>query len=184
MTLIKCFDASDQIPSTVPAGCEACLGYIGGGQALHTWTLQQWDQFGGLIQFPCWIADFGASPAGQGSQAGTAARELGWRDGRAIVLDMEAVNDQKFLSAWAGVVRKAKFTPVWYGSRVSSGQAAGYLRWLADPDGIAALEPGFDAVQYAWNVQVAGGVVDLSVVDSKLAALGGRGRRKKAGASG
>jgi hypothetical protein len=178
MSLIKCFDASDQIPSAVPAGCEACLGYIGGVRALHTWTLEQWDRFGRLLQFPCWIADFGGDPAGQGGQAVTAARELGWRTGRAIVLDMESVNDQKFLTAWAGEVRKARYVPVWYGSRVYAGQAAEYMRWLADPDGVAALEPGFDAVQYAWNVQAAGGVVDLSVVDSKLAALGGRGRRK------
>jgi hypothetical protein len=178
MSLIKCFDASDQIPASAPAGCEACLGYIGGTQALHTWTPQEWQRFGHLIQFPCWVPDFGDDPGLQGSQAAEAAARLGWRGGRAIILDMEAVDDRSFLSAWAAEVRKAEFTPVWYGSRVHSGQAARYRRWLADPDGIAALEHGFDAVQYAWNVQVPGGVVDLSVVDSRLAAMGGRGRRR------
>lgn len=178
MSLIKCFDASDQIPPAAPAGCEACLGYIGGPQALHTWTLEQWQQFGSLIQFPCWVADFGADPSGQGTQAAQAAARLGWKGTRAIVLDMEAVNDPGFLTAWAAEVRKARFTPVWYGSAVASGQASEYMRWLADPGGIAGLQPGFDAVQYDWNVQVPGGVIDLSVVDSRLAAHGGRGVRK------
>jgi hypothetical protein len=177
MSLLKCFDASDQLPASAPRGCEACLGYIG-GTALHTWTLQQWQQFGHLIQFPCWGADFAGNPVQQAAAAAKTASKLGWSHGRAIILDMEAVEDEQFFTAWAGQVRKARFTPVWYGSRDSSGQAAGYIRWLADPDGIAALQPGFDAVQYAWNVAEAGGLVDLSVVDSRLAALGGRGPRK------
>jgi hypothetical protein len=177
MSLIKCFDASGEIPSSTPDGCEACLGYIGGAAA-HVWTLPEWKRFGHLIQFPIWVADFSGDPATQGSDAAKAATKLGWRGARAIVLDMETVNDPKFLSAWAAEIRKAKFTPAWYGSRVYSAQAAGYLRWLADPDGIASLQPGFDAVQYSWNVKVPGGVVDLSVVDSKFAAKGGRGPRR------
>jgi hypothetical protein len=178
MALIKCFDASDQIPSAAPPGCEACLGYIGGTAALHTWTLQEWQRFGQLIQFPCWMADFSGDPGKQGSQAAEAATKLGWRAKRAIILDMEAVNDPSFLSAWAAEVRKADFTPVWYGSLVYSAQASAYVRWLADPDGVAGLQPGFHAVQYDWNVAVPGGVVDFSVVDSELARMGGRGRRR------
>jgi Domain of unknown function (DUF1906) len=177
MSLIKCFDASDQIPSSAPSGCEACLGYVGGPEALHTWTLEEWQRFGNLIQFPCWVADFAGDPAGQGSQAAAAAAGLGWHRSRAIILDMESVNDASFLSAWAAAVKKAGFTPVWYGSREYCAQATDYMRWLADPDGIDALETGFDAVQYSWNVQVPGGVIDLSVVDSRLAAHGGRGPR-------
>jgi hypothetical protein len=177
MALVKCFDASEQIPSAAPSGCEACLGYIG-GKALHTWSLQEWQRFGDLIQFPCWVADFSGDPGKQGTQAAEAAAKLGWHTKRAIVLDMEAVNNPGFLTAWAAEVRKAKFTPVWYGSRASSAQASAYVRWLADPDGVAGLEPGFHAVQYDWNVTVPGGVVDLSVVDSELAAMGGRGRRR------
>jgi Domain of unknown function (DUF1906) len=178
MALVKCFDASDQIPSAAPSGCEACLGYIGGTKALHIWTLAEWQQFGHLIQFPCWVADFSGNAGQQGSQAAAAATKLGWRAHRAIVLDMEAVDNPSFLSAWAAEVRKAEFTPVWYGSRSSSAQASAYIRWLADPDGVAGLESGFHAVQYDWNVTVPGGVVDLSVVDSELAALGGRGPRR------
>jgi len=178
MSLIKCFDASEQIPSLAPDGCEAVLGYIGGPEALHTWTLEQWQQFGDLIQFPCWIPDFGGDPATQGTEAAAAASKLGWRRGRAVILDMEAVDDPSFLKAWAAEIKNAKFTPVWYGSGEYSAQATGYIRWLADPDGVAALQPGFDAVQYAWNVQVPGGVVDLSVVDSRLADIGGRGPRR------
>jgi hypothetical protein len=178
MSLIKCFDASEQIPSSTPEGCDAVLGYIGGPEALHTWTLEQWQQFGHLIQFPCWIPDYSGDPATQGSDAAAAAWKLGWRYGRAIILDMESTNDQSFLSAWAAAVKKARFTPVWYGSRVSSAQASDYPRWLADPDGVAALVSGFDAVQYSWNVQEAGGVIDLSVVDSRLADIGGRGPRR------
>jgi len=177
MALIKCFDASDQIPSAAPSGCEACLGYVGGA-ALHTWTVQEWQQFGHLIQFPCWVADFSADPGDQGSQAVEVVTKLGWRPHRAIVLDMEAVDNPSFLSAWAAEVRKARFTPVWYGSLVYSAQASAYIRWLADPDGVEGLQPGFHAVQYEWNVTVPGGVVDLSVVDSELAAMGGRGPRR------
>jgi hypothetical protein len=178
MSLIKCFDASEQIPPSAPSGCEACLGYIGGATALHVWTLAEWKRFGHLIQFPCWIADFSGDPVKQGQQAAEAASKLGWRPGRGIVLDMESTSDKSFLTKWADEVHKAKFVTIWYGSRAVSGQASDYKRWLADPDGIAALVPGFDAVQYEWNVQVPGGVVDLSVLDSKMADLGGRGPRK------
>jgi hypothetical protein len=177
MSLTRCFDASLQIPESAPDGCEAVLGYIG-GNAVHVWTSEEWDRFGKLWQFPCWVADLTSSATTQASDAVAAARRLGWNVTRAIVADLESSTNHAWWDEWAGEVTKLHYQPAWYGS---ASVAAGYtakFKWVAEFDNDPDLPDGWAAKQYAANVQVPGGVVDLSVISEGLIAHGGRGPRK------
>src|SRR5271163_4123547 len=61
MILAHCFDA--EFPPTVaPPHCTAVLGYIGGPLAARVWTLEEWDRFAGLRQFPCYVPEEAVDP--------------------------------------------------------------------------------------------------------------------------
>jgi hypothetical protein len=176
MTLTRCFDASVAIPKTEPDGCKAVLGYIG-GQAVHVWTVEEWDRFGHLRQFPCWVADLASSPVTQATDAVRAARRLGWHPLRAIIADLEAVSDPGWWNDWAKTVTSHHYQPVWYGSASVSGDYTADFKWVADWDNDPDLPDGWAAKQYAVNVDVPGGIVDLSVLAERLVRHGGEGKR-------
>jgi hypothetical protein len=177
MTLTRCFDASLQIPELAPDGCEAVLGYIG-GNAAHVWTVAEWDRFGHLRQFPCWVADLGSSATKQAADAVGAAKRLGWHETRAIVADLESASDLSWWDEWAGEVSKLHYEPTWYGSASVAGVYTAKFKWVAEFDNDPDLPEGWAAKQYAANVEVPGGVVDLSVISSGLIAHGGVGARR------
>jgi hypothetical protein len=177
MKLTRCFDASLQIPKSAPDGCQAVLGYIG-GNALHVWTLDEWDRFGDLRQFPSWVADLSTSATKQATGAAQAAKRLGWHEGRTIVADMEAASDSTWWNEWADELAKLHYQPSWYGSASVAGAYAAKYKWVADWDNDPDLPAGWAAKQYAANVGVPGGVVDLSVVGEAFMAFGGRGPRR------
>jgi hypothetical protein len=177
MKLTRCFDASLQIPKSTPHGCDAVLGYIG-GSAVHVWTLGEWDRFSHLRQFPCWVADLGTSATKQATGAAEAAKRLGWNEGRAIVADMESATDPDWWDEWAGEVVKLRYQPTWYGSASVAGVYSAKYKWVAEFDNDPDLPKGWAAKQYAANVNVAGGVVDLSVIGEALITHGGEGPRK------
>ncbi len=177
MKLTRCFDASLQIPVSAPAGCEAVLGYIG-GSALHIWTPEEWDRFGSLRQFPCWVADLASSATNQATDATAAAKRLGWNAGRAIVADMESASNASWWDEWADEVTKLHYQPAWYGTASVAGVYTAKFKWVADFDNNPDLPDGWAAKQYAANVEVPGGVVDLSVIGDGLITHGGLGPRK------
>jgi hypothetical protein len=177
MSLTRCFDASLQIPKSAPKGCGAVLGYIG-GSAVHVWTLEEWHRFGSLRQFPCWVADLATSATKQASGAVEAAKHLGWNQGRAIVADMESSTNRSWWDEWAGEVVKLHYQPTWYGSASVSGVYTAKYKWVAEFDNDPDLPDGWAAKQYAANVNVPGGVVDLSVIGEGLIARGGQGPRR------
>ncbi len=177
MKLTRCFDASLQIPKSAPEGCEAVLGYIG-GSAVHIWTPEEWDRFGSLRQFPCWVADLASSAAKQATDAVDAAKRLGWHDTRAIIADVESASDPSWWDAWAAEVTRLHYQPTWYGSASVAGLYSAKFKWVADFDNNPDLPDGWAAKQYAANVQVPGGVVDLSVIGDDLVTHGGLGPRK------
>ncbi len=177
MKLTRCFDASLQIPETAPDGCEAVLGYIG-GNAIHVWTLAEWDRFGHLRQFPCWVADLASSATQQASDAAEAAKRLGWHEGRAIVADMEEASDAGWWNEWAGELTRRHYQPAWYGVASVVGVYAATYKWVAEFDNDPDLPAGWAAKQYAANVAVPGGVVDLSVIGEGLIGHGGVGPRR------
>jgi hypothetical protein len=177
-----CFDASDQIPETAPQGFDSCLGYIGGA-ATHIWTLDEWDRFSHLRQFPAWVARFG-NPITEANNAVAAAKALGWRKQRAIIADMEAVIDVSWWNSFAAAISLMGFEPVWYGSLSVAGHysAGPHHRWLkyeADWDGKPEIDPGFAAKQYLAGIRTAdGGLVDVSNIGDELYHMGGVGARR------
>lgn len=182
MSTLKCFDASTQIPELAPEGCDAVLGYVYGKTATHIWTLGQWLQFRHLRQFPAAVADIGSKDlasegTAQAEGAVEAVAKLGWHKGRVIVCDMEAWHDPVYWSAWKARVEKLDYTPAWYGSGEYASSYPCDFKWLADPDGKPEIPAGYAAKQYAWDVTVPGGLVDLSVVTRKLFDHGGVGPR-------
>jgi hypothetical protein len=177
MKLTRCFDASLQIPKSAPDGCDAVLGYIG-GNALHVWTVEEWDRFGHLRQFPSWVADLSSSATNQASDAVEAAKRLGWHPTRAIVADMEVATDADWWNEWAEEVTSLHYQPAWYGSASVAGAYTAKFKWVADWDDNPDLPHGWAAKQYAANVEVPGGVVDLSVIGESLIGHGGVGARR------
>jgi hypothetical protein len=183
MSLVKVFDASDQIPTTMPPTCHGVLGYIG-GRAEHVWTVAEWNRFatvGNEVRlFPCWVADFSRSPVTSALDAAHAAFTRGWSRGRAIVLDTEAAVDRAWVSSWAVELDRTGFIDVNYGSASVVAKNGCPRLWVAAWDNDPVLEGGqaVEAHQYATNVSTAGGVVDLSVVGPVLWPLGGYGKRR------
>src|SRR5271170_269817 len=92
MTLAHCFDAEFP-PATAPPHCAAVLGYIGGPLAARVWTLEEWDRFAHLRQFPCYVPEVGSDPHGQAAEAVALMRARGWRHTRAVVADLEEAVD-------------------------------------------------------------------------------------------
>lgn len=184
---VKCFDASAAIPREVPDGCKAVLGYIGTppgmerlDYATHAWTLPEWQLFGHLLQFPCWVANLTSNAAASGRAAAAEARRLGWHHSRAIVGDFEAAHDPAWWDAWSAAVKDEGYKPVWYGSLTNAAAYDADLKWLALYDHIEEIPHGYAAKQYAGSVTVPGGVVDLSVVGPQLLLHAGHGPRKLA----
>lgn len=179
MSLRRCFDAAFP-PKTVPPGCGAVLGYIGGRAAANVWSLEDWRPFGHLRQFPCWVADTSADPVISAQDAVKAARPLGWRPGRALVADMETSNDRGWYTRFAGKVTALGFVPVAYGSLSSVLELAADVVWAADWTFDPVVPPGqtIAACQYADNQPWDGTHVDYSVLEASLFLLGGQGVRR------
>jgi hypothetical protein len=176
--LYKVFDAAVP-PATAPPGAQAVLGYIGRpGQTPHVWTLPEWQRFGRLRQFPCWVPDLTAPGNIEADAAIEAAMMLGWAPGqpnpRAIVCDLETHEVPAWYNSWAAGIIDRGFTPVAYGSLSAVLANAADDVWAADWNDVPRLQPGqtIHGTQY-----VAGGAVDWSVIDSWLWDRGGEGPR-------
>jgi hypothetical protein len=176
-------------PPAVPAGLAGVMGYIGQhGKAYHVWTPQEWQPFHAVRQFPCWVPDFGATPASEAADAVNAAVDLGWAahepagQTRALVLDMETVVSRSWYAAWAAVVDRMGFAPVCYGSMSTVLANAAANNIVADWDDLASIPAGqtINGVQYRANVSIGSATVDYDLFGSWLMARGGVGPRKGA----
>ena len=186
--LTRVFDASAP-PAVAPAGVQGVLGYIGrAGKTPHVWTLEEWQPFAALRQFPCWVPDLSADPAGEAAAAAGAMTSLGWsRDlpaasTRALVADLETAGGNAVAAWWArfsDAVHVNGFVAVAYGSLSTVLTVAASWVWAADWDGQATLGEGQTVVghQDAANVAFAGTRVDYSVISPWLALRGGSGPR-------
>lgn len=180
MGLIHAFDASIP-PMDAPRGMKAAFGYLGDeGRTPHIWTEQEWDRFGDLEQLGIWVPDYTESPAEQGTLAVIAAVARGFREGRGILGDFEAITDPAWIGEWGLQVRNHGFVPVAYESP-SVLQANPLLDGviLAQPGDPAAVSEGLLIIgrQYRWNEPAGATLVDLDVLDSSAAHLLGRGPR-------
>jgi hypothetical protein len=184
MAYPKIFDAANP-PSTAPGGMAGVMGYVGGPGATHVWTPAEWQPFAHLAQFPVWVADLGADPAAQASQATAAARGLGWAafmpepGRRAIIADLEASADPAWYERWAAEVTADGFIPVAYGSLSTVLGNAAEAVLAADWDVIPVIPAGqtLHGLQYEADVAMLGTLLDFSVFDAWLFARGGQGAR-------
>lgn len=182
--LYKVFDASTP-PSATPPGAEGVLGYVGrAGETPHVWTVEEWQRFQHLRQFPCWVPDLSNDPAKDAVEAVDAVMALGWAkmpgaETRVIVLDGETAEFPAWYTRWSNAVAEDGFYPVAYGSYAYVGAQFAYNVWAADWDNVPQLAPGktIGGTQYEAGVTWAGTRIDLSVIDSNLFNRGGVGPR-------
>jgi hypothetical protein len=179
--LTRCFDAAYP-PLSAPPGYGAVLGYIGGPYAENVWTLEEWQRFGHLLQFPCYVPDLNGDPYDQAVDACTLATRLGWHVGgdRAIVADTETTIGRDWWAVFADTVTGRHFVPVDYGSLGYVLQNAAERIWAADWDDLAVVPEGQTilAGQYESGIGFGGSEVDASVLTPELVRLGGRGVRE------
>jgi len=176
----KVFDAAYP-PLTEPDGFAGVLGYIGKtGFTPHVWTPAEWRRFEHLRQFPCYVPDLAADPAGEAKIAVDAAEALGWArfpepDTRTIICDTETNIVPGWYAAFAATVAELGFIAVNYGSLYYAAQNLASNLWAASWDGNPHLEAGqtIRAHQY-----MAEHTIDFSVIDEWLLNRGGVGPRK------
>jgi hypothetical protein len=118
--LFRAFDAAYP-PQQAPPNCQAVLGYLG-GYATHTWTLDEWDRFKDYRQAGYWVynAAWAKDGYGEGVEACTAARALGWipfaENRRVIGNDMETAVNPAYCRDFQMACNVMGFTSFTYGS--------------------------------------------------------------------
>jgi hypothetical protein len=174
MSLHHCFDAAFP-PEVAPEHCDSVLGYLGPNpHATHVWTLQEWQRYAHLRQFPGWICNMAGDPVTQAKEAVHAAKILGWHNHRALIGDTETAVNREWWAKFAGEVTANGMVPVDYGSLSFVLQNAARILWVADWDHMPVLQPG----QVIWADQYQSGkTIDLSVLSNELYLLGGEGKR-------
>lgn len=182
MTTYSVFDAAYP-PNATPGGCAGVLGYIGGDNALHVWTVAEWLRFQHLRQFPVWVPDVHgrSTPAAIGGAAVARANQLGWRSTngeRVIVIDLETFADSAWWAECAGAINRDGYDAVCYGSASTVGGNRAANVWAAKYDKVAALEStGYCAHQYWANAPYGNTKVDYSTINEWLYTRGGTGPR-------
>jgi len=186
MNLFRAYDA-EYPPAQAPAGCYAVLGYIG-GSADHTWTVEEWRQAsdnGRLRQGPIWGAQLDLDPVANGQLAVAMAALRGWKEGRAIWLDMETWQAPAWVASFIAAVEGAGYAVGVYGSQstVFANPAGRGGYWVADWDGTPDVMPVATGHQYLAGVPDDGTEPDqvteinLDVFDVSVLDLFGRGPR-------
>ena len=180
MALYRCFDAAYP-PAKAPAGMQAVLGYIGRqGYTPHVWTLAEWQRFGGLRYFPCWVPDYRRDAASEADAACDKALSLGWAShqnpARAIIADyeMEGENIRGWHEAFADKTASRGFDAVAYGSASTVFHVGAEHLWVAAWDGRGSLPAGETVHAHQLS---AFAKYDVSVVDDWLWARAGQGPR-------
>lgn len=187
MSLARMFDASVPPGSPYP-GCDAVAGYIGGNTP-HVWSAAEWNHAsdnGRLPMLPIWVGFGETDPVGHAKQAAAAAVKLGWAphhspSWRAIVADVEAVEETAWLAAFGAQLRAEGFLcwPYMSASALPS-DPPGYTVWLAEWNGADNVPALHDVIahQYAHDLPYKGTSIDLSAVLSSALVSFGRGPRR------
>ena len=182
-TLYRGFDASLDIPKTVPAGFDAVFGYVGGVRATHVWTLDEWRRFHALRQFPIWVDDVETSdPKKAAELCAAAVKSLGWRHNhtRIVWLDAETKVNPQWVNTFGGELYREGYIYGVYGSADFVSKTRAPNLWVAN----AAVNPDLSGLQGALAYQVnfdvklpGGGTVDINILGEDLMNLGGVGPR-------
>jgi hypothetical protein len=192
MSLVHGWDAAtcpDPAPKQISGNSiEYAGGYLGGSSAFRTWAVGEWqrasDAYGRVL--PIWVPTPGSdNPRQVGLAAIDALRAAGvpnhatpWR---VLMWDLETGVEPSpaWLTTAADTLANAGYGSLIYGSPggshvLSYPRRTGYV--VADWNGRPTLYPaaGVVGTQYAANVTVPGGVVDLDVMEETMLAHLGR----------
>jgi hypothetical protein len=164
---------------------KAMLGYLGGDQAAHTWSDEDWAEIpADMLAMGIWVADFNKSPVDQATDAVTRARSLRFaanaRSLRGILGDFETVTEPVWIAAWGVRIRTLGFMPLGYESESvyhANPKLDGVV--VADFDNIPTIPnlPEVVAHQFKANVPWGGHAVDLTVWDDGMAQHFGHDKR-------
>lgn len=135
--------------SNIPPGFEIALGYYGGPNAYHVWSIEDWARFPGH-KVPIWVG--GYAGASEGKAAVATLKALHVPAGSVTVLDMETRVDKTYIDAFGNELQRAGYKVWVYGSAdtvFDNPQLNGY--WVADYTGHPFMHPhmGVRATQYA-----------------------------------
>jgi hypothetical protein len=192
MSLVYGWDAAfcpDPVPTEINNQHIAYAGgYLGGSSAYRTWTLGEWQRASETLGrvLPIWVPTPGSDNPRQAALAAAAAlRAAGvpayatpWR---ALMWDLETGTEPSpsWLTTAANTLAASGYDSLIYGSPggsdvLSYPRRSGYV--VADYNGVPTLysAPGVVATQYAANVTVPGGQVDLDVMEESMLAHLGR----------
>ncbi len=192
MSLVHGWDAAecpDPVPTEINNQKIAYAGgYIGGSSAYRAWTAGEWQRTSDTIGrvLPIWVPTPGVDNPRQAALAAAAAlRAAGvpayatpWR---ALMWDLETGTEPSpaWLTTAANTLAASGYDSLIYGSPAGSDvlsypRRSGYV--VADYDGVPTLypAPGVVGKQYAANVAVPGGLVDLDVMEESMLAHLGR----------
>jgi hypothetical protein len=158
--------------------------YVGGSSAYRVWTNQERRRLANsrLRAMPIWVPTPGTdNPRQVALQAAEALKAAGIPSGaspyRAMLWDMETGTepDPHWLTIAANTLAGRGYDNMSYGSVEGSGifsepQRLGYIVALWDGRATLYPHPGAVGKQYAGNVDVPGGQVDLDVLDDSILA--------------
>jgi len=160
-------------PGPLPSG-GWCMVYAGGSSASRAWDEAELARVAHVPRLPVWVPTPGSDdPAAAAAEFGGWLRGYKVPAGAHVMWDMETGKepDPKWCAAAADAIRKEGWLNLVYGSvSVVFGQPArdGYV--VANPTGQLHMYGAANvrATQYAFNVAVAGGHVDLDVMAADL----------------
>lgn len=136
-------------------------GYLGGPNALNTWSQADWARFEANRKLPIWVA--GLDGTGEAWTALQALYALGVPSGTYTALDMETRIDKTYVEAYGAVLNWAGFKVFVYGSAntvFGNPSLNGY--WVADYAGTGPfMFSGARLTQYASNAQYDSSTVKL-----------------------
>ncbi len=161
------------IPDVLPPGFDAAAFYLGGSSAFHTWSRDDVSKLKHLKRLPIWVPTLATDhPRTTAYQVRDACYVLGIPPSRnRVMIDVEARFDAQWVDAYANHLYPFGYETVVYGSIDTlflNPERKGYF--VADPTGLEHLynHEGVVGTQYAINVEVTGGTVDLDVITDEL----------------
>jgi hypothetical protein len=111
MNLLRFADAA--YARNIPPGFAGVFGYLGGPNAYHTWTAEDWRLFPGP-KCPVWVG--GQDGPGEGLAAVEALHQLSVPAGSIVVLDMEIRKDITYVEHFGAELARASYRTWVYGS--------------------------------------------------------------------
>jgi hypothetical protein len=144
----RMFDAA--FPPASPPDWEVVAGYIGGNTP-HVWTEAEWARQRARWQLPIFTRSHDGDPAADARQAVSWLTAHHVPKGVVVALDYEKRVDASYLRAFDSAVGRAGWRVMLYGSLSTvldnPRPSGGY--WVAHWTGVAHLEPGSAATQWA-----------------------------------